>query len=261
MATLFRLIRLVWALFIFFGVGIVGLSQGLHKRSAYREHQALRAPVTVSCAKFIHDHPAKGWFRITDCSVNATEAIFSTTKTSNDSHANDDDQYGDGTGDVHKVFVTVRTEDADDDTPAHIALVTSDLETRKIVHEMDKLGVMESKAGEDLAADKPSDTHNIPKATENALKTWAEKNANRLVQTRTIEGMVRTPDDYDTDEKNCLSSLSKNLAPKYIPFEEGLTPQNESNGNFEIGLGSVFLALGVFSLLGGVVALARGGKR
>lgn len=258
---LIRALRLIWFAFICLGVGVVGLQMGIHKkRNAAQYH----TPIVLSYDDFVRRHPKAGWFRITGCTLIAPDAVYSS---GDPKHF---EEHEDGTGTITEAFVPVRRSEMED-APGHLVVLTKDVALRKVLHEMQGLGLSETistpedsgdssdsdaVSPEDKATPAPTDA-----ASKQKLKQWIHTNADRIIVTRTVEGMIRSEEDMDSDQKKCVASLGPDvLVPGSPVLEEGVTPIND-NGNVEIGFGTVALLIGgvlALSLLGTVLSAFSG---
>jgi hypothetical protein len=268
-----RTIRILIFLFFLFGMGIVGLQSGLHKRHNFEQHhKAFLAPVTIPIQEFARQQPTAGWFRVTNVTTNASEAVF---------RQNDPDKYsdhGDGTGRIEKVLVPAYDgNEYTQGVPAKVVLVTDHLRLRKVVNEMQKMGLGTTlNTTPSGAVEKPSDTSDTeestgkeestdkestsPKVDDAVLTKWIHQNKDRLVETRTVEGLVRSEEDLDYDDSKLYKALKDDIAPRHVILEEGVTPTTESNGALEIGVATAMLILGgviVLAIIGGAFAGLR----
>lgn len=241
--TFLRTIKIIALVLFLFSVVIAGV----HKRQRYSQHRKqYRAPVVITAAEFIRTHPRQGWFRVTGVTTYANEA----ESLWND--PNDHGDNGDGSGTIDSAFIPAYDETAPHDQKAGVVLLTDHLRIRKVINDMQKLGFKELMpipnrrfaTNESEAPVQPADPANVSK-----LKNWVLHNADRIRETRTIEGMVRSRDDLELYDAAVYDSVRSKVAPVHVLLEEGITPKTDDDGGGELGLATV---LGV---IGGTIVL------
>ena len=195
--------------------------------------------------EFARLQPKEGWFRITGATTDATEAIYIQD---NPNHFPDT---GDGSGVIRKILVPAHTLSPDLDDPAKVVLVTEQLRIRKVVNELYKLGQSEPAvpSKDENGDEADSDQNHPPKASDAVIEKWVIKNANRIIETRTVEGMVRSADNLELDDAKLYQLIRKNLSPRHVILEEGLTPKTDADGSGEIVLGVLFGGVGAIFIV------------
>lgn len=79
-------------------------------------------------------------------------------------------------------------------------------------------------------------------AEERKDENWFAQNANRLYETRTVSGLVRTGFDLDSDDEKILRDMG-NVAPKFRIIDMDGKPDGGTGGLMLLG-GAVLMALG-----------------
>lgn len=270
---IFRYLRILGFLFVVGAFSVFALCDGIHKKTLAADAMAkYQKPVTLTCDEFVHRKPTTGWFRVTDCTTDALDATFVVTvyhdKYSTDSAESTEKKSE--SADINQVMVSAHGASEDPDSPASIALLTKNETLCNVVSEMNRAGFFETKKLDDPlstssnmnsdssdrtddSADTSGDSKEgsaspVPAKPKSKADTAAEeakmidyfqKNAERIRTTRTIEGMVDSVDDLDSDQKSALGLVRDHLKPNFILFEEGQTPVAiNSEAATEIGLGS-----------------------
>jgi hypothetical protein len=108
---------------------------------------------------------------------------------------------------------------------------------------VNRLGDVDEPSDSDEESSENNDDKTTPKVDKATLRTWATKNMDRVVERRTVEGLVRTVEDLDYDDSKLYKALGNKVAPQPVLLEEGVTPANEGNGALEIGFATVLLAI------------------
>lgn len=177
-----------------------------------------RQPVTMTASDFLKKKPQEGWFRITETTIDVSEAKFSVRKpkysTTTDTSITSASTF----------YLPVHPKD-DLDSKTTLLLRTQAPEMRDLLTEIQEL-------------DKQSD--------ENKIREWAQKNESRLIQHPTLTGMVASGIDDDTSDKSKIASLGEELGPDFVILKEGHEPPPayKSIGLFVLGV--VLLPLSLF---------------
>lgn len=211
-------VLLVWALLLIIpGVsllnsGIVG--KGLEARN--------RGPITMTGAQFFRSPMKPGWYHITDCSLDLTQAIWETYKYSSTAAYNTDDSTSKD-GPITDVYLPVFANA--DTKKAGLVIATQSEQYKAIVDEI----------------------RGINDKDETAIRKWLLANRDRILVNRDFTGTVKEGSSF-----NDITTLAANVqgrfdvAPRFGILTEGDAPYR-GNPDTALALGAIFtLAAGLF---------------
>lgn len=204
-----------------------------------REAHAFSKPVDVACEEFLKSPRHEGWYRITGCTMDLSEAAYSeySFKSSLPKTKDDDKSISEVYLPIHSATSEKKTVAKNDETPPPTNLVvkTTDEAILNTVREMSQL-----------------DENKNPKEVEK----WMLANLQKVFLRRDVMGMVLTGINDADGTRDELAKLHDSLAPGYVILEEGKKPSTSGS------LGLIFggLALGFVSVLYWF-SRASGGKR
>lgn len=242
MFTPLRLMRAMLGVGLFIIFALVGLQMGLQQRQRFLDHQKrIIAPVTITIEEFCHTLPSEGRFRITGATIRADQAGFTRPKNASDASS-------DATAGIRKVAVPVYSqEQVHSGAPASLILVTNDLQIRRIVNEMRKLGLTSPITSiDDEANGGDSELKLIDASGAPTGSAWMKANSDRIAETRVIEGSVRYFEDLDPDVRDVCRAVDKRVSKRRMILQEGVIPSTEGDGTLCIVASLFFLF--VFSL-------------
>lgn len=169
-----------------------------------------REPTRLSCQDYSFEALGREWLELDGCELSLIEAA-----------------YEDRDGKVTQLYVPLRNPNrAEDDESIHIVLATrDDPELFALTRQL-------------LAID-----------DDETFRQYVADNRDKLIQTRSVSGLLRYGVDLKEKDRDELKALDQNLVPEFIIVSDGLRPQ--------MGQSLALLGVGLAALLGVVVPLMR----
>jgi hypothetical protein len=242
-----RIVTAIIALGICLLAGIMSLTTGFQQRSKYLANRnRFVSPISLTMAEFAKKLPTDGWYRITDATTAADEAAF-TSFNSSSGHSPG------RSGGIERAVVPAYDPDTLD-AKSELLVITDNVRLRKVLNEMRNLGLatnIETSSGstsDDRSFDNTetgSEVEAKPRAKpdQKTVDAWSTANADRIIETRPIEGLIRNVGEFDADTQDLCRSVAANAAPNCVLLEEGATPTAQDNGSFFIGFGALLVML------------------
>ncbi len=200
-------------------IGAIEIVLGIVGSSASQKQTA----ITMDCTQFLKS-PKEGWYHLTGCQYNLTEAAFETYRFKSKYESIDSDSSG--SGHVTDVYVPIYGSDFKEGQRTPLLLHSGDSQLKDLVSEMNK---MES-------------------ADEKSIDKWIEAHASEVMATRDIVGMVVTePYVSDTAKIEIQQIQKEHLTNSFKFMKEGDYPMPMSSYS-ATGGGIVFgvIALGLW---------------
>jgi hypothetical protein len=168
-------------------------------------------PIPITFEKLLASPPKDGYYRVTDCYVDVSEAIYEIGAP--DSLL---------PGAISRAYIPLLPEEYTDATKTKIVLSTDDKNTLEMLKIFEKL--------------------EREKASEKEITAFATKNADKIIQTRAVTGMISQGPLVVTLQGDAFKEMERTrLTESYVALKEGEAPG--SNEAILAGLGGGFICL------------------
>lgn len=246
---------LLFLFLVLIGGGIASLTSGLEQQHQAAEfRRRFPQPQILSLKEFIAAHPKEGWFRIPDVPLSVLQGRSANERPTSST-----------LGIAPRAALSIYPTGSDPETSkAPVVVLTWDKALYSLIREIDEIrsrpdslrdvGDAGEGAEEGVEASAQAGDSAEIKAQ---IKRWVEKNKDRLVKKRTVEGLVVQPTALAWRDLQLLTSMRSQNAPDCILIEEGITPQTREDGGKQIRLGITCLVIGgiIIAILVAVVRL------
>jgi len=191
-----------------------------------KSHSAFLQPIALSCSQFLNAPVREGWYHLSGCSLDLSQAIYEFSQTT--SYTGEAEKKTNAEGPITIVHIPVFGDTDREKEKAGLVISTQDERYKSVVDELRQMG--DKKKSE--------------------IKEWATKNQDRVFVDRDFVGTVKVADSFgDISSASMEASDQFKVKPKFGILTEGDAPRR-GDPNAAITLGAIFTLLAALFWVG-----------